>query len=240
MVDEAPVTTAPTTPVAEAAPAATTVAPAAAAPSSAPAAAAPTEDTTSLLEAAKTETPPAVAEVKDAAEKPAEAPPTSAAEPVVFDLTLPEGLEVTDAEQFKAFQKLLSEKTGSKENAQEMLNYIAAEKTKLETAAAENQRKVWADTNKEWQEKVKTDPVVGGAKLNENLGRISSVIDQFGKDIPTLRQTLTMTGAGNHPDVVRFLHNVSQALKEGSVITAQKSANVKPASRTSRLYDGGQ
>ena len=234
MVD-APQAPAPEVPAAPAAPA-PAAAPAAKVEAPAPAAAAPEpvkqDDKASLLEAIAAKSP---AGETNAQPKPGDPPAPAAGEPVVFDLALPEGFKVTDEVQFKDFSKLLSEKTGSKENAQELFNYIAAEKTKLETAALDNQRSVWETTNKQWKEQVAADPVVGGANLQTNLGQISSVIDQFGKDIPTLRQTLTMTGAGNHPDIVRFLHNVSQALKEGGPIMAAKAAP-KPKSTANALY----
>jgi hypothetical protein len=165
-------------------------------------------------------------------------PSSDAAASAPYDIKLPETLKVTDQKEFDALKGVLKETGLPAEKAPKLVEFLATKKSELESAALQRQYDVWDSTQKEWQDKVMADPDVGGDKWPTVSAQLGSLIDEFGKDIPTLRQTLTFTGAGNHPDLVKFLYNVSEALKEGGIVQANKNAaQGKPKSKASRLYD---
>lgn len=220
---------------APAAPAAAAPAAEPAKPAAEPAKPAAAEPKKSLLEASGTK--PAEAAKPATEAKPGEAPSTEAAKPAPYDFALPEGVKITDEKQFGEFKTLLSTQKVPVEAAPELTKFLAGEKEKLVASQDKYQRDVWDDTNAKWEEAVRTDPKIGGDKLESTLGQISSMMNEFGKDIPSLRATMTLTGAGNHPDIVKFLHNISEVLvKEGGMVAPGKNVASKPKSRAERMY----
>lgn len=166
-------------------------------------------------------------------------PATPEAAPASYDIVLPEGVQISDEKQFGEFKEVLKASGVDPSKAPELVAYVAREKATMEAASVQRQYDVWDQTNAEWQDQVMKDPVIGGDKWATVESQLGSIIDEFGKEIPTLRQTLNFTGAGNHPDVVKFLYNISEALKEGSIISGGKNANNgKPTSKAGRLYNG--
>jgi hypothetical protein len=166
------------------------------------------------------------------------APSTDAAAPAPYDIKLPDTLKITDQKEFESVRDALRDNGVPLDKAPKLVEFLATKKSELESAATQRQYDVWDSTQKEWQDKVMADPKIGGDKWAETSAQLGGLIDEFGKDIPTLRQTLTFTGAGNHPDVVKFLYNVSEALKEGGIVMANKNAGTgKKPSKAARLYD---
>ena len=63
-----------------------------------------------------------------------------------------------------------------------------------------------------WIEEVKSDPVIGGAKLSETERICMRPIEIYMS--PKLREELKRTGFGYYPDFVKFLHNVGSVMAE--------------------------
>lgn len=82
--------------------------------------------------------------------------------------------------------------------------------------AAEAQTKAWTTLQDEWQGKVKADPEIGGAKLQDTLASVGKLVTEYGTD--ELREALDVTGAGNHPAVVKFFAKMASRLTEGSAV----------------------
>jgi hypothetical protein len=118
------------------------------------------------------------------------------------------------------------EKLTPAERAQKLVDI----QTGLMTKVAEANYKAWTDLQDKWQEEVRADPEIGGEKLAPALGEISKLLDRYGS--PELRLALTETGAGNHPQVVRFLHKLAKDLGEGGpVLGAPTTAKESLADR---------
>lgn len=145
------------------------------------------------------------------AETPKEEPKTETPiEPIAFDkLTLPEGLEIPP-EMGAKFTEILNDADLTPAARAQALIDLQAQVAK---EASEKGSQAWADLQTKWQDEVKSDPEVGGTKLEPMLTSISQLLDQYGT--PELREVFATTGAGNRVEVVKFLGKIAADLAEG-------------------------
>lgn len=146
---------------------------------------------------------------------PEPAPP----EPIQYaDFTWPEGI-TPNAEEIKPYTDILAKHQVPQEAAQELVSMF----TKQAQDMAEARKKVWGDTQAEWRKAFQEDPDIGGNRQDTTLRRAAGVLDRFGgtaDQVAELRNVLTLTGAGNHPSVIRLMHNLSKVLREGAPVPA--------------------
>jgi hypothetical protein len=144
------------------------------------------------------------------------------------DFTLPDGVEI-DGEQLTAAKQMFAADGLSQDRAQA---YVDLYTGKLKEAT-EAPYKLWAETQRAWQDEVRADREIGGAKLAGNLGIAAKAIDRFGGD--RLRQALNISGAGNHPDVIRAFIRIGKAISEDSMVMGRGVAH-QSRNRAERLY----
>lgn len=144
------------------------------------------------------------------------------------DFTLPEGIEI-DGQSLNEAKQLFAADGLSQERAQ---SYVDLYATKLKEAV-EAPYKLWAETQRDWQQAVKTDHEIGGAKLAGNLAIAAKAVDRFGGN--ALRQALNVSGAGNHPDVIRAFIRIGKAISEDALVLGRGVAQ-DIRSRADRLY----
>ncbi len=168
-----------------------------------------------------TPTDPPAADAKPA-DKPVEFVPL-AAEAIVF----PEGF-APDPEFTPKFVELANEMKLSPEAANKLVA-LQAEITKKGSEAA---TQLWLDTNTKWQDTVKADAEIGGTKLTESLAQVGKLLNSHGS--PELREALNITGAGNHPAVVKFLYKMAKELNEGGALSGSPAS--APSDAASLLY----
>lgn len=125
---------------------------------------------------------------------------------VSYEFTLPEGME-RDAEATEEFIAIAKELKLPKEAAQKVVDLAV----KREQARAD----AFTETVKGWETAVKTDKDLGGDKLPETLATCRKAID-LGP--PGLRDLLSSTKMGSHPDVVRWTYAVGKALSEDKFV----------------------
>jgi hypothetical protein len=126
-------------------------------------------------------------------------------------IKLPEGME--------ADEPLITEFLGVLNNA-ELTPAARAQalidlQVKANQAASEKNSQLWTETQEQWVKESRELPKIGGDKLDETLGNISRLVDEYGgseAERKELRETFDLTGAGNHRSMIRFLHNVAQQL----------------------------
>lgn len=124
------------------------------------------------------------------------------------DLTFTEGFEVQD--EFRDdFLKIVNDQEMSHKDRAQALTGLYE---KAVTQQAEASTTLWAETQTKWRDEVKADPEIGGDKLQPTLGRISRLLSEYGND-KTL-QAFDLTGAGNHPEIVRLLGKLADKLVE--------------------------
>ena len=144
------------------------------------------------------------------------------------DFTLPTGIEI-DPHSLTEAKQLFAADGLSQERAQ---SYVDLYATKLKEAV-EAPYKLWAETQHDWQQAVKTDREIGGPRLAGNLAIAAKAVDRFGGD--ALRQALNVSGAGNHPDVIRAFIRIGKAISEDALVLGRGVAQ-DIRSRADRLY----
>jgi hypothetical protein len=83
----------------------------------------------------------------------------------------------------------------------------------------------------EWVAKAKADPELGGDKFDANLAVAKKAIDRFAA--PDFKTYLNETGLGNHPEMLRMLLKVGQAISEDKhVASNQGNAKARDAAKT--------
>lgn len=141
-----------------------------------------------------------------------EKPPAEAAAPAEFkleDIALPDGMTIPEALAPK-----LTEVAKEAGLSAAQISALAPIHAQIVQEVAEANIKAYQKTNEDWVAEVKADPKIGGDKLDATLASIGKVLDQYGT--PELRQALAYTGAGNHPEVVRFMAKIASQLNEGT------------------------
>src|SRR6185437_7889894 len=126
------------------------------------------------------------------------------------------------------------------EFGQKLVDLYVNEVQGLGQRLQQRQVEIWNDQNAAWKDEVRGDPELGGNRIATTLNTCGSVIEQYGgtpQQIAELRQAFNATGAGNHPAVVRLLHNIGKALGEGRPVPAQKPAPA-PVGKAQRRYAG--
>ena len=179
----------------------------------------------------------APATTPEQATTPAE-PPATTPEPVVpltrEDLALPEGLTVSDEQATALLDLFNDDKLSPKDRANKLVEMHgtlvqSAIQTVGEQMVAEIQRQ-----QAEWETAVKSDPEIGGANLAPNLAKVSKLIDAEGT--PELRQALDATGAGSHPEIVKFFIKMADRYAEGA--PAGGGNPTTKESTAQRMYPG--
>lgn len=138
--------------------------------------------------------------------------------PEKYEFEFPEGFEVDEDLQTE-FQDVAKELGLTQDNAQKLVNMQADFMHKV----AEKQQEAWASTTQEWADNAKNDKEFGGEAFDESVGVARKALDAFGSD--GLKEVLDMTGAGNHPEVIRAFYKIGKAMAEDKVVTGDRPAN---------------
>lgn len=138
---------------------------------------------------------------------------TPASEPLTAEsIKVPEGMTV-DEPLMKDFLGVMNNAELTPQARAQALVDLQA---KAMQAVSERGNKLWSDMQDKWQEDARTK---FGTALEPTLGNISKLLDEYGgtaEEVKELRDVFTLTGAGNHPAMIRFLENLGKPLREGS------------------------
>lgn len=183
------------------------------------------EKPASLLGTAGETTPPAA----EAAPAKPEVPAPAAPLPSYDAPKLPEGLTL-QAKALGEFDTLLGgyEATAKADHVavadlrQKLVDMYVADRQR----AYEAQRQTWADTRKGWVEEIKNDRILGGNRLETVKADAAIVRDLFAT--PRFREMIEYTGAGDHPGMWEFVHNIARYLDKRGLL---REAKAVPATR---------
>ena len=186
-------------------------------------------ETTETQTAQTTEAPKETQSAETTAEETTE---TTVEEFVPFTaetLVIPEGMEVDEPTRDQ-FLGLANEYKLPKEAVGKLVELQAG----LAKQASERASEAWEQLQETWREDAKKDPQIGGDKLDGVLSSVGRVIDEYAKGLSkeegdAFRQAMDLTGAGNHPAVIKFVHSMAKQLDEGGPVSgrsATQSANV--------------
>lgn len=174
----------------------------------------------------------AAAKAEHDAKKPAETKSEEApkVEPVTAEnIKLPEGFEVDEA-TMKPFLELINDQSLSRADFAQKLIDLQTQSLKT---ADEARSKAWGDMVAAWQDEVRNDPEVGGAKFQSSIAAGNKVINQFGD--ATLRELCATTGIGNNVSFIRFLNRVAARVLEPGVVSGAPAASA-PKSQAEILF----
>lgn len=183
------------------------------------------EKPASLLGTAGETTPPAA----EAAPAKPEVPAPAAPLPSYDAPKLPEGLTL-QAKALGEFDTLLggyeasakADHTAVADLRQKLVDMYVADRQR----AYEAQRQTWADTRKGWVEEIKNDRILGGNRLETVKADAAIVRDLFAT--PRFREMIEYTGAGDHPGMWEFVHNIARYLDKRGLL---REAKPVPATR---------
>jgi hypothetical protein len=133
------------------------------------------------------------------------------------DFKLPEGVEV-DPKAMAAFAPVAKELGLSQEQAQKLVDL----QTNVLKQSAEAQQEAWNGILKGWHDESKADKEIGGAGFDANIALAVKTLTKFGT--PELRAALDATGTGNHPEFIRLLVRVGNAIGEDKLIVGGNPA----------------
>lgn len=211
------------------------------------AAAVPTPEAPKTEAPAQTEPKPSL--LSEPAKPAEEAPKAEAPAPVEekplpkFEaFTLPEGVKLDEAPLGK-FSELLGkfELDGGVDHAkaqqfgQELVSFYVSEQNRFIQA----QQDSWTKTREGWRDAFTTDRDIGGNRQEATLQRCKAMIDQYGgtkEQRAEIASVLSLTGAGDHPAIIRLLSNIGKALGEGKPVPAIVPKSPVPASKATRRY----
>lgn len=179
-----------------------------------------------LLEGFEIEKPPeptAEAPKPDEAAKPeAEAKPAETPEakpaPVYEPFTLPEGVTAAP-EQMAAYTETLGKFGVSQEAGQALIDMHAKAVQDLTTNSLAEQHRVFGEMRRDWRDRIKGDPELGGAGHDTAKGAVARMRDLLvpEKHRAEFNEFLSVTGAGDHPALWRLLHNAARMFDEPSI-----------------------
>jgi hypothetical protein len=156
-------------------------------------------------------------------------PPPQATLAEYEDFALPEGVEV-DTQTMSEARGLLAELGLPQEQAQRLVDFYAGKIRQFGESQAGN----WVTLNEKWVSDFKADREIGGDRIQETVAAAARAMDRFGT--PGLREALIMTGAGNHPEVIRFVARVGRATAEDRFVVAAGASAGSSRSAADVLY----
>jgi hypothetical protein len=153
----------------------------------------------------------------DAATKPAETtevkPETTEAKPVdpatqvpeAYELIAPEGVVIDEA--LAASYKAAAKAAGL---TQEQFAKATPEFAKIVDGLRAEAFNQWTTMQNTWVSEIKADAEYGGAKLEATISEAARAVDAFGGKV--LRDALKVTGAGNHPALIKAFAQIGRAI----------------------------
>lgn len=181
-------------------------------------------------------------EVKPEGEKPAQVEPEAApeSEPIAYEaFKLPEGIE-PDQGQIGEYTGLLGKHRIPQEVGQELLDLHTAALTTFVDGQRErtlaDQHAAFDAVRADWRKQVMADEQLGGAGWETAKGVIARTRDlfmsgskpgtpEYVKDTKEFNDFLRVTGAGDHPAFLKFIHNVGRRFDE----PALPPSDIKPS-----------
>jgi hypothetical protein len=135
---------------------------------------------------------------------------------------LPDGVAIDEATLGEARELFAGAKL-PQDTAQAFVDFYAG---KIR-AVAEEPHRVWEETQQQWVREISRDQEIGGSRLKATIEAAGKAIDRFGS--PGLREVLNFTGAGNHPEVVRFFARIGRAISEDQPVPAARARVARSA-----------
>lgn len=177
--------------------------------------------------------------------------PSQSAEPAPLptfeSFKLPEGIS-PDQDGFSHLNKMLGEfeiKTGASHEevqsfGQNLVDRHVAHLQDTIKKVSDAWTQNWEDQKKNWFESFKSDPEIGGNRMDTSLSAARQFIRTHGgtpQQQQEFRELMNVSGVGNHPAIIRMLAKASSAMSEGRPLPASSPVSEKKG-RAATLYGG--
>ncbi|WP_143029605.1 hypothetical protein [Bradyrhizobium brasilense] len=191
---------------------------------------------------------PEAKDAKPAAEgdkpaEPAKDAAPAAPEPIAYEYTVPETLKIDDATRGELHSALDAFRQDPAKGAQALIDLHNKAVTSFAEQSLANQHKAFNETRSGWARDVLADEEIGGAGHQTAMRAIARMRDLFvpEKERAAFDQFLRVTGAGDHPQFLKLLHQAARYIDEPSMppAGAKPTANngKPPGSRRDAIYD---
>jgi hypothetical protein len=127
----------------------------------------------------------------------------------------PDGMENVELNQdaVDALKPIAKELNLSQDKAQTLFAKLLTDVyPKMEAQRLE----AWGNLTKEWADTAKKDSEIGGDKWDKNVEVAQRALNTFGT--PELKAALNLYGLGNHPELIRLMVRMGNAMREDSIV----------------------
>ena len=132
-----------------------------------------------------------------------------------YDLKPPEG-SALDAAAIESASSLFKELGLTNPQAQKLLDFAAGRDREVGDKSA----KVYNDMRADWRSQVEADPQLGGQNLDATKAEIGKAIATLPPKLQAdFKDAMNLTGAGDHPAVVKAFYTLAKSVNEGSHVT---------------------
>ena len=165
--------------------------------------------------------------------------PAASAVPEVYEIALEDG-QALDAEALEVVDPILRELGLNNDQANKLAKAWPGLQEKMAARfAAQSEGAQITELNRlstEWEGLSIADPEIGGAPevMAPKMALAAKARDKFAS--PELKQLLTATRLGNHPEVIRLFHKVGLAISESTFVRGDAAAPPAPKADWEKIY----
>lgn len=144
--------------------------------------------------------------------------------PDEYEFSFPDEVEV-DQEAVQTFKEWAKDHKLSQKDAQDLVDL----NTDLMSKQYEKNQQSYSEMVSGWADEARSDKEFGGDKFDDNVAVAKKAMEAFGTE--ELSEALDLTGAGNHPEIIRFFYKVGKAIVEDGMVagTPSKEKESDPA-----------
>lgn len=137
--------------------------------------------------------------------------------PEKYEFKVPEGVQL-DETLVGEFTPIAKELNLDNAQAQKLVDLY----TKTRAADTQKLYDAWAQTHEKWVGEAKADKEIGGANFDANVAIAKKAMNaaQLGGGA-ALVEALNVTGAGNHPEIIRFFYKVGKLMADDKFDTGK-------------------
>ncbi|MHB0785584.1 hypothetical protein [Bradyrhizobium sp. 5.13L] len=160
-----------------------------------------------------------------------------------YTITAPEGVQV-DQEMVDALAPAFKEIGLTGKQAQQLADKFTEMQTKRATEYANKPEGQWSmasyayfqknGTPDKWADTAKSDKDIGGTKWDGTVSTAVRAVNTLGS--PGLKEYFEASGAGNHPEVIRFMAKVGAMIKEDNPADGGAGGSGKPVDAAHMLF----
>lgn len=153
------------------------------------------------------------------------------------DIELPEGVEVSEADMNSFLGIMNNRELTPAQQGQQLVALQLEMAQNAQDAATQAGQTLWEETQNNWRAEAQALPEIGGDQLDRTLADIKKGLQVAGADDATF-EALNVTGAGNHPAIIKLLHKLTEPLVEKTPVHGDATGGSPKLSHAQILFGG--